>query len=76
MPCVVTRWSDCLRVATVPPDGLDAPDEPTLQTLSETIANLTARAEQLNMDLMLEVKAERHSGGSRRVRGNRPGGST
>jgi hypothetical protein len=27
-------------------------------------------------DLMLEVKAERHSGGSRRVRVIRPGGST
>jgi DNA-binding MarR family transcriptional regulator len=64
------------EVAAINSQMLDALDDRTLQTLSEAIATMTARAEQLNQDLVRDVKAERHSGGSRRVRGARPGGST
>lgn len=63
-------------VAAINSQMLDVLDEPTLQTLADAIAALTKRAEQLNADLVRDVKAERHSGGSRRVRSARPGSST
>ncbi len=61
------------EVAAINSQLLDALDEPTLLTLASAIDALTARAQQLNLELVQDVKAERHSGGSRRVRGARPG---
>ncbi len=63
------------RVAEINSRLLEKLDEPTLEALAAVIDTLTARAEQLNQELVRDVKAERQSGGSRRVRGARPGGS-
>jgi len=64
------------QVAAINSQLLDALDEPTLQVLADAIAALTARAQQLNLDLVRDVKAERQSGGSRRLRGRSQGGTT
>ncbi|TNF52693.1 MAG: MarR family transcriptional regulator [Burkholderiales bacterium] len=62
------------EVAAINSQLLDALDEPTLEVLAKVIDTLTARAQQLNQELVRDVKAERQSGGSRRVRGAPPGG--
>jgi DNA-binding MarR family transcriptional regulator len=63
------------RVAEINSRLLETLDEPTLEALAEVIDTLTARAQQLNQELVRDVKAERQSGGSRRVRGVRPVGA-
>lgn len=64
------------EVAAINSQLLDALDEATLQTLAQAIETLTARAQQLNLDLVRDVKAARQSGGSRRVSVTRQGGPT
>jgi len=60
-------------VAAINSQLLDGLDEVELMALAGALDALTARAQQLNLDLVRDVKAERHSGGSRRVRDRRPG---
>lgn len=56
------------QVAAINAQMVEALDEPMLQTLAAAIDALTDRARRLNLDLMQDVKADRHSGGSRRLR--------
>lgn len=64
------------EVAMINAQLLETLDEQTLVTLADAIDALTVRAQQLNLDLVRDVKAERQSGGSRRVRGARTGEAT
>lgn len=62
------------EVAAINARLLDDLDEAALKALADALDTLTARAQQLNQNLVRDVKAERQSGGSRRVRDTRTGG--